>query len=338
MKMKNLAVYFTDVNRIEVREEGTPSVQEHQVLVQTILSVISSGTEMLFYHGLVPGEIPLDENIPVLATRSGYPFKYGYAVAGKVIGRGKMVDPKWQDRMVFAFHPHQRFFAADPANLIEVEGISAEDAVYLANMETAVNFVMDGRPVIGERILVFGQGVVGLLTTMLLAQIPLRRLITVELHASRRERSIQCGAAACLDPQKENFADVADHLLEGNRADLVYELTGNPKTLEQAIPRTAFGGRVIIGSWYGTKTERLRLNSDFHRRRIKLISSQVSTLAPEFTGTWTKQRRLDVAREMVMRLKPSNLTTHRIPIQEADKAYRLLAEKPGQAIGVTLTY
>ena len=336
--MKNLAVYFTDVDRIEVREERTPSVQEHQVLVQTIISAISAGTEMLFYHGLVPGEIPLDENIPVLATRSGYPFKYGYSVVGKVIERGKMVDPKWKDRLVFAFHTHQTFFAADPANLIEVEGIAAEDAAYVANMETAVNFVMDGRPMIGERTVVFGQGVVGLLTTMLLAQIPLRKLLTVELHASRREMSVQCGAEACLDPRKQDFADVADRLLEGNRADLVYELTGSPKTLEQIIPLTAFGGRVIIGSWYGTKTEKLRLNSDFHRRRVKLISSQVSTLAPEFTGAWTKQRRLDVVREMVMRLKPSRLTTHRIPIQEAEKAYQLLTEKPDQAIGVTLTY
>lgn len=336
--MKNLAVYFTDVEQIEVREERIPSINDQQVLVQTIMSAVSSGTEMLFYHGLVPGEIPLDENIPVLATRSGYPYKYGYAVVGKVIELGKMVDPKWKDKQVFAFHPHQRLFAAEPANLIEVEGIFAEDAVYLANMETAVNFVMDGRPMIGERALVFGQGVVGLLTTLVLAQIPLRRLLTVELHEARRRMSIQCGATACLDPHKEDFATVADQMLEGNRADLVYELTGNPQTLELVIPLTAFGGRVIIGSWYGTKAEKLQLNSNFHRRRIKLFSSQVSTLAPEFTGAWTKQRRLDVAREMVMCMKPSRLTTHRIPIQEADKAYRLLAENPEQAIGVTLTY
>jgi 2-desacetyl-2-hydroxyethyl bacteriochlorophyllide A dehydrogenase len=336
--MKNLAVYFTNVEHVEVREEKTPSIHEQQVLVQTIVSAISSGTEMLFYRGLVPEEIPLDENIPVLATRSGYPFKYGYAVVGKVIESGKMVDPKWKNKLVFAFHPHQRLFAAEPANLIEVEGISTEDAVYLANMETAVNFAMDGRPLIGERILVFGQGVVGLLTTLLLTQIPLRRLLTVELHEARRKMSIECGAAACLDPQKDDFAMVTDQLLEGNRADLVYELTGNPQTLEQVIPLTAFGGRVIIGSWYGTKTDKLQLDSNFHRRRIKLISSQVSTIAPEFTGAWTKQRRLDVAREMVMRLKPSRLTTHRIPIQEADRAYRLLADSPEQAIGVTLTY
>ena len=336
--MKNFAVYFTDVNKIEVREEKTPSVREHQVLVQTIVSAISAGTEMLFYHGLVPGEIPLDENIPVLATRSGYPFKYGYAVVGKVIECGKMVDNKWRDRLVFAFHPHQSFFAADPDNIIKIEGASAEDAVYLANMETAVNFVMDGRPLIGERILVFGQGVVGLLTTLLLAQIPLRELLTVDLHEVRRKMSIQCGAAACLDPQKEDFAEAADRLLEGNRADLVYKLTGNPQTIELAIPLTAFGGRVIIGSWYGTKTQKLHLNSNFHWRRIRLISSQVSTLAPEFTGAWTKQRRFEVAREMITRLKPSRLTTHRVPIQEAGKAYRLLAETPEQAIGVALTY
>ena len=336
--MKNLAVYFTDVRKIEVREQRAPAIHEHQVLVQTASSIISSGTEMLFYHGLVPKEIPADENIPVLSRRPGYPFKYGYAVVGRVTECGKAVDPKWHGRLVFAFHPHESLFVADSTNLVDIDGLDVEDAVFLANMETAVNFLMDGKPMIGERVLVFGQGVVGLLTTSLLTQIPLSKLITVEPYQTRREMSLECGAQVCLDPSQDDFAGLAKGLLKGNRADLVYELTGNPHTLQQAIPLTGFGGRVIIGSWYGTKKEETQLNSHFHRQRIKLMSSQVSTLAPELTGVWTKQRRLDVALEMLPRVKPSRLITHRIPIQEADKAYRLLEQHPGQTIGVLLTY
>jgi 2-desacetyl-2-hydroxyethyl bacteriochlorophyllide A dehydrogenase len=293
---------------------------------------------MLFYHGLVPGEIPLDENIPVLAARTGYPFKYGYSAVGKVVECGKAVDPGWNGRLVFAFHPHQSFFAAEPANLIDIQDQGLDDAAFLANMETAVNFLMDGKPMIGERVLVFGQGVVGLLATSLLAQIPLRKLIAVELHEKRRMMSLECGAEACLDPAQDDFTEVAQRLLEGNRADLVYEITGSPETLGHAIPLTDFGGRIIIGSWYGTKRARTALDSHFHRDRIKLISSQVSTLAPEFTGAWTKKRRLDVAREMIRRVKPSRLITHRIPIAEADKAYKLLEQHADQTIGVVLTY
>jgi NADPH:quinone reductase-like Zn-dependent oxidoreductase len=126
--VKNLAVYFTGVGKTEIREERVPVTHKHQVLVQTILSAISSGTEMLFYHGLVPGEIPLDENIPVLAARTGYPFKYGYSAVGKVVECGKAVDPGWNGRLVFAFHPHQSFFAAEPANLIDIQDQGLDDA------------------------------------------------------------------------------------------------------------------------------------------------------------------------------------------------------------------
>jgi 2-desacetyl-2-hydroxyethyl bacteriochlorophyllide A dehydrogenase len=336
--MSSFAVYFTGIRKMEVREEKIPVMREHQVLVQTHCSAISSGTEMLFYHGLVPQEIPMHEKIPVLARRTGYPFKYGYAAVGRVIDCGKAVDPKWSERPVFAFHPHESYFAADPHNLIDIEDMETEDAAFLANMETAVNFMMDGRPVIGERVLVFGQGVVGLLTTSMLAQFPLAKLITVEPHETRRNMSTQLGAHACLDPSAEGFAEKMNQLLDGNRADLVYELTGNPQALEQAIPLTEFGGRIIIGSWYGTKKEKISLNSEFHRRRIQIMSSQVSTLAPAFSGTWTKDRRLEVARQMVRRVKPSRLITHRFPIQEAKKAYAMLEVQPGRTIGVVLTY
>jgi 2-desacetyl-2-hydroxyethyl bacteriochlorophyllide A dehydrogenase len=336
--MKNLAVHFIDIRKIEVREQSIPALHEHQVLVQTILSAISSGTEMLFYHGLVPSDIPIDEQIPALNRPTGYPFKYGYAAVGKVIECGRSVDPKWAGRLVFSFHPHETFFAADPASLINTDGFEVEDAVFLASMETAVNFLMDGKPMIGERVMVFGQGVIGLLTTSLLAQIPLDKLITVEPHERKRKMSVECGAQACLDPSEVDFPEIGMRLLEGNGADLIYEVTGDPRALEQAMPLTGFDGRVVIGSWYGTTKERTALDSHFHRRRIKLLSSQVSTLAPEFTGAWTKQRRLSVAREMLRHIKPARLITHRIPIQEAEKAYTLLERQPEEAIGIVLTY
>ncbi len=336
--MDNPAVYFTGVREVEVREDTRPSINEHQVLVQAISSLISSGTEMLFYNGLVRPEVPLDENIPVLAARSGYPFKYGYSIVGRIVECGKAVNPQWQGRIVFAFNPHQCYFAAEPENLIDIAGSTVDDAVFLANMETAVNFMMDGRPMIGERVMVFGQGVVGLLTTALLSRMPLYKLIAVDMHEARRKMSVACGAEACLDPQKSDFPELANRLLEGNRADLVYEITGDPRALEQAISLAGYGGRVVIGSWYGTKKARAALDSHFHRDRVKLISSQVSTIAPEYTGAWTKQRRLDVAKEMTKGINPARMITHRIPIKDAGKAYRLLAEQPDQTIGVVLTY
>ena len=67
--------------------------------------------------------------------------------------------------------------------------------VFLPNMETAVNFLVDKLPLIGERVVVFGQGVVGLLTAALLVRLPLSRLITVDGYPFRRERSLELGVA-----------------------------------------------------------------------------------------------------------------------------------------------
>jgi threonine dehydrogenase-like Zn-dependent dehydrogenase len=121
-------------------------------------------------------------------------------------------------------------------------------------------------------------------------------------------------------------------------ADLVYELSGVPSALDQAIAVTGFTGRVLVGSWYGQKPAHLDLGGHFHRNRIRLISSQVSTLAPELSGRWTKARRFQVAWEMIRKINPSRFITHRFPITQAHQAYQLLDQDPEGAIQVIFSY
>ena len=121
-------------------------------------------------------------------------------------------------------------------------------------------------------------------------------------------------------------------------ADLTFELSGNPTALNDAIALTAFSGRIVIGSWYGEKQVEVNLGGTFHRSRIKLISSQVSTIAPELEGRWDKARRFDAAWKALERTRPEKWITHRFPLEEAAQAYRLLDESPQDAIQVLLTY
>ncbi len=246
------------------------------------------------------------------------------------------MDAAWKGRFVIAFHPHESHFIADPGALIPLpEDIEPEDGVFLPNMETAVNFIMDGSPLIGEKVAVFGQGIVGLLTTSLLSRFPLADLVTFDKYPLRRRRlQKKPGAKQCLDP--DDTQKMREYLPEG--ADLTYEISGSPSALDQAIKATGFAGRIIVGSWYGNKYSRLNLGGRFHRSRISLSSSQVSSLAPEFQGRWTKARRFDVAWEMIRRLKPSRFITHRYAVRKAAEAYELLDRSPGDAIQVLLTY
>jgi threonine dehydrogenase-like Zn-dependent dehydrogenase len=161
---------------------------------------------------------------------------------------------------------------------------------------------------------------------------PLSQLMTADRFELRREKSRLFGATETIDP-----GDISSPH-ESNDADLTYEITGNPDTLNLAIELTGFDGRIVIGSWYGQKKSSIDLGSKFHRSRIRLLSSQVSTIAPHFTGRWNKARRMDVAWSMLANLQASDLITHRFLIADAARAYELLDQYPEQALQVLLTY
>ena len=336
-------LYFTAPHQVTVQQERLPPPAPGQVLVQTVVSAVSPGTELLIYRGQAPTDMPIDETISALSGALTFPLKYGYAAVGRVMAVGSPAERAWRGRLVFAFQPHASHFLGIPTELRPVpDFLSAEEAVFLPNMETAVNFLMDGHPLIGEQVVVFGQGVVGLLTTALLARMPLSRLITVDRYPFRRERSRALGAHASLDAGTDDVLArlrarlQADHVAPG--ADLTYELSGNPAALDQAIAVTGFNGRVVIGSWYGQKRADLNLGGPFHRSRIHLISSQVSTIAPEWNGRWSTDRRLHVAGEMLRHVRPAHLITHRFPLAQASQAYALLDQHPEEAIQVLFTY
>lgn len=330
---------FTGPGEVAVRERPVPEPSADEVRVRTEVSAISPGTELLIYHGDAPTRMAVDETIDALPGTFEFPLAYGYAAVGRVTAAGSAVADEWVDRRVFAFNPHESHFTAAPDDLVPVPSDWAPaTAAFLANVECAVNFAMDGRPVVGERVAVFGQGVVGLLTTAVLAQYPLGSLVTVDLHERRRALSERLGADAALDP---DATDVVARLRdEGDPAgtDLAYELTGDPDALDAAIDAMAFDSRLVVGSWYGNERATLDLGSRFHRNRGELVSSQVSTIAPEHSGRWSKDRRLEVARDRLAAFDPTALVTHRFPIERAPEAYRLLDERPDEAVQVLFTY
>ncbi|MEM4782187.1 MAG: zinc-binding dehydrogenase [Halalkalicoccus sp.] len=332
------AVSFRAPGDVRVVDRPVPAPDPGEVLVETECSGISPGTELLLYRGELPGHLPADETIPSLCGELEYPISYGYAAVGRVREVGNAVDERWLDRRVFAFHPHASRFRIDPDELQVVpEGVSAETATLLPNVEAALNVAMDAAPVVGERAVVFGQGVLGLLTTATLADHPLDALCTVDRYPLRRNRSLALGADEALAPDETDLREaLSGEHREG--ADLAVELSGNPAALDAAIDATGYDGRVLIGSWYGSKRAELDLGGRFHRSRIELKSTQVSTIEPDLRGRWGKPRRLALAWRYLDSLDADALLTHSLPVEEAPEAYRLLAERPDEAIGTVLTY
>ena len=336
--MKTDTLYFTAPRSTAIRSRSVEMGPE-EVLVSTDYSAISAGTEMLLYRDEVPADLPADATIETLSDDLSYPIRYGYAAVGTVQDTGGAVEDDWEDTRVFAFNPHESRFVADPATLVAVpEDVSPAEMTLLPTLETATSLVLDGRPRIGERVVVFGAGVVGLLTIALLSRFPLDRLVAVEPIEARRKRALAFGADEAVSPDGVPSLFDAEDVDDPSGADLLYELSGRPAALDDALDATGYDSRVIVGSWYGTKPVSLDLGTEFHRNRISLASSQVSTLAPETTGRFSKDRRLDVALDRLREIEVASLITHRIPFGDAPDAYRLLDESPETAVQVLLTY
>ncbi|RLM54064.1 oxidoreductase [Halobellus sp. Atlit-31R] len=334
--MNRRSLYFTDPLETAIRETSV-EVSADDVLVETRVSGVSAGTELLIYRGDAPEELPADEALDTLGGDLSFPLRYGYAAVGDVISVGSAVDDEWLGRTVFAFAPHETHFAVPPEDLLPVpDDISAEEMALFPSVETATSLVLDGRPRLGEDVVVFGAGVVGLCTIAILGSFPLGRLVVVEPIADRRERARGLGADVVVPP--EELDDVLDPAGDRDGADLVYELSGRPATLDDAIGATGYDGRVVVGSWYGDKPATLDLGASFHRDRISLASSQVSTLAPETRGRWTHDRRAATALERLGALDVASLVTHRIPFEDASEAYRLLDERADGVLQILLTY
>jgi 2-desacetyl-2-hydroxyethyl bacteriochlorophyllide A dehydrogenase len=337
-------LYFTAPKQVELREEPLPALGADEVLVETVCSAISAGTEMLIYQGRFPRELETDSTIPSLRGGFEYPLAYGYACVGKVAEIGKKVSGEWKNKLVFSFQPHTSYFIATPDSLFPIpESLSAESACFFPNTETAVNLVQDAAPILGERVLVLGQGIIGLLTTALLHEFPLEVLVSADCYELRRKASERIGVTSSLDPDAPNFREQATLRLQPTASaqrgfDLTFELSGRPETLNDALAITAFSGRVVIGSWYGEKRAAIDLGGNFHRSRIMLISSQVSTIAPKLSGRWDKTRRFDVAWQALQRIKPEKWITHRFALEKAEEAYRLLDKNPQETIQVIFNY
>lgn len=330
------SVWFSRPRQVELRTEALPALGAHDVRVDALASAISHGTEMLVYRGQVPSELELD--LPTLRGSFSFPIKYGYASVGHVAEIGSAVQSLAVGDLVFVHHPHQTAYVV-PAELpIRLpDGLDPMRGVFLANLETAVNIVLDAAPRFGERVAIFGQGVVGLLVSQLARRTGVGCLAVIEPVARRRELARQLGADLALGPD-EDIPSALRQATDGVGVDLAIEVSGNGAALGQAIDSLAFGGTVVVCSWYGTKPVQLSLGGAFHRRRLRLVSSQVSTIDAALQPRWTPRRRLAVARDLLGALPLEDLISHRLPLRCAAEAYALVDEHPGQTVQVVLSY
>jgi 2-desacetyl-2-hydroxyethyl bacteriochlorophyllide A dehydrogenase len=330
------AVWFAAPGVAEIRSEAPQQIGPTDVRVRAVVSGLSAGSELLVYRGLAPSDLPPD--LPTVAGDFRLPVKFGYANVGTVVETGADVAGLEVDDVVFAHHPHQTEYVV-PADfpLRLPKGLPADRGVLAANLETAATVVMDAHPRLDEAVLVVGQGVVGLLVTMLLKRTGARPVIAVDLHARRRDAAIRAGADHALEPGDRLVSEVSE-LTDGRGVDVAIEASGSPAALQSCVDAAAFGGTVVVASWYGSREVNVALGGAFHRRRLRIISSQVSTLDPSLSPRWSRERRTNLVRSLLTEMTLEDLISHRFPFDAAASAYELLEAKPEECLQVVLDY
>ena len=287
------------------------------MVVHTLYSGISGGTERLVFRGDIPEDVALDDTIKALSGTFHYPFSYGYACVGQIEG---------QDRLIFAFHPHQDTFTAAASDLITLPAVHPAAATLFPLVETALQMTLDAETSYRDRIVVLGAGVVGLLTALLLKRSG-QRPLCVEPLAWRRRLAGSLGITA-----------VTLEELTKEEVPLVIDASGNTEAPARALDILAHEGTLLIASWFGSKPVQLPLGGAFHRRRLTIRSTQVSTIPARMSATWTVARRRAETAALLPELPLDELCTHVFPFTNAADAFRAVDENTPGLMHAVLDY
>jgi threonine dehydrogenase-like Zn-dependent dehydrogenase len=272
------AFWIVGPGRGEIRSQTIGAAVGNRRLVRTLCTGVSRGTEALVFAGRVPPCQYQVMRAPMMEGEFPFPVKYGYSAVGQTE----------DGQRVFVLHPHQDAFVAPEAMCTPVpDEVPTRRAVLAANMETAVNVLWDAAPLAGERVLVIGAGVVGLLAASLLSRIPAARVTVVDIDATRGSLARLFGCNFVLPEQAPRGQD------------LIVHASASECGLRLALECATFEGRIIEASWFGDATPSLPLGQAFHSRRLQLIGSQVGAIASPMRGKRTHAERLALALELL---------------------------------------
>lgn len=283
-EMDATALWFEAPNECRLCTERLSLADPDAVTVRALFSGISRGTESIVFSGKVPASERERMRAPHQAGQFPFPVKYGYALVGEVEeGPQSLVGLP-----VFCLHPHQDWFRLPASQVYPLPPeVPPARAVLAANMETALNIIWDAEALPGDRIAVFGAGVVGLLTAYVASRIVGTEVVICDL---RPERAYAADALGLMFSSPEGVADNCDLLINASAA---------PEALEMALDRAGFEARIVEASWYGQVRANIPLGGAFHTRRLTVISSQVGSVPARQRARWNRSRRLEKALQLL---------------------------------------
>ena len=340
-------VRFTAARQAEVVDYDHPRPGEGEVLIETLYSGISAGTELTAYRGSNPylaKRWDAERRLFVAGSTSRtYPWDgWGYEEVGRVMEVGSPDDRDLMGQVVWGAWGH-RTATVRPASYARArllpDGSRPVVGIFGLIGAVALNAVLDADIHVGEDVVVFGAGVPGQITAQL-ARLNGARVTVVDLIPARRELARHLGAHAALDPTSQDVAEEV-RAATGNRgADVVIEMSGNYHALQEAVRTAAYSSRVVAAGFFQGAGVALQLGDEFHHNRITIVGSQIFGVAPHLQHRWDELRMATtvLALEREGRIDLEELITHVVDAEDAPSAFAMLDAAPDGTLQVVLDY
>jgi threonine dehydrogenase-like Zn-dependent dehydrogenase len=321
--MPNTALWYIADGRAELRPAAARTPNAGEVQIRALYSGISRGTERLVFRGRVPASEHQRMRCPYQDGNFPFPVKYGYALVGTV-AEGPLSHI---GRNVFVLHPHQREVCIDASSVhVLPDALPPRRAALSANMETALNIAWDARAMPGDRILIVGGGVLGLLTAGILAQLPGADVTVCDVDATRGAVTAKLGAKFAAPSNVPPDQDIVIHT------------SASAEGLKTALSSAGVEARVIEASWFGDRDIAVPLGEAFHARRLQLISSQVGAVPADRRVRWTYARRMSKAFELLCDERFDALITGEVAFDDAPDALPTILGDNASGLMTVLRY
>ena len=303
--MKTHSLWLIKKNKPKIISKSLKYKKNNKsVLIKTLYSGISKGTESLVANGKVDKSQFQLMKSPFQEGNFNFPIKYGYINVGEIVdGPNKILGKK-----IFTLTPHQTFYEIEIKNLNFLKNKDVKKYLLTANMETAINIFWDSQSQKKDNILVVGLGSVGLLTAYFFKLRGFKNIKVTDINLNKKK------IAKILGLQFVNFNNTKN-------IDCVINTTSSYEILNKSLTKLNLDGRIVEASWYGSKAGNINLGNEFHSKRIKIISSQVSNIPLHMKSKYNYKSRLKIAIDALSSSKIMILINSFSKFSTLDKEY-----------------
>ena len=312
MVMKSQSLWLIKKNKPQILSKAINyKKNDKTVLIKTIFSGISKGTENLVAKGMVDKKQYNIMKSPFQEGSFSFPVKYGYINVGEIIdGPSKLIGKK-----AFSLSPHQTYFIINIKSLNFLKNSNLQKYLLTANMETAINIFWDSHSKKNNKILIIGLGSVGLLTAYFFKLKGFKKINVTDINEEKKK------IAKTLGLNFVNFNKI-------NNCDCIINTTSNYEVLNTSMNKLNIEGKIIEASWYGSKKGELNLGNDFHSKRLKIISSQVSNIPLHMQKKYNFKSRLKIAIDALNNNKVLHLINSSSKFMNLEKDYISILNDP----------